>query len=50
MTQQSSVKLLKEFFSVEGKPITNTELIEFRKSDKEGFEEMVRLVLENAKK
>ena len=31
---------IKEFFSTPEKPVTNSELIELRRADKEGFDEL----------
>ena len=36
---------IKVFFSVPGKPVTNIELIDFAKKDREGYEELGLLAL-----
>ena len=39
------VEALKQFFGVPEKPITNAELIDFRKVDKQGFDEIADLCI-----
>jgi len=36
----SKIGAIKEYFSVPGKPVTNHELIELRKADPKGFDEI----------
>lgn len=46
MAEQAKGKIqaLKDFFSVPGKPVTNQELIDFKRNDSAGFDELVELV------
>ena len=41
----SKANALKTFFSTPEKPVTTAELLEFRKADKAGFDELAALVL-----
>ena len=34
---------LKQFFGVPDKPVTNTELMDFAKNDRQGYDELARL-------
>jgi hypothetical protein len=38
-----SMQSIKDFFGTEEKPVTNAELIELRKADQDGYDELSRL-------
>ena len=40
MAGKATPSQIKDFFSVPGKPVTNTELIDFKKSAPESYEEL----------
>ncbi len=41
MDAKTKVMVLKEFFTVPGKEVTNAELLDLRKADKDGFDRLV---------
>lgn len=41
----TKIEALKQFFSTEDRPVTNQELLAFKKEDPQGFDELAEAVL-----
>jgi hypothetical protein len=37
---KAGIKQVKEFFETDGRPLTNTELLDFKKTDSAGYDEV----------
>lgn len=45
---KTRIQAMKEFFSTPDRPVENKELMEFKKADPEGFEEVAQMVMDQA--
>ena len=42
MTAKKKAEVIKEFFGVEGKPVTNPEMMDFVKQDRAGYNDLAQ--------
>ncbi len=42
----TKIEALKTFFSTEAQPVTNQELLQFKKEDPKGFDELAEMTIE----